>query len=120
MQKFKNILFVIVSTLVLANCGGGGGGGSEPAPVPTPPPAPTASISANPTTLWVNESVTLTWSSTNATGCSAGGEWKMSIIRPIGRRFLCHSITKDGEHSPIASLAHFDINRPSSNSCNHS
>ena len=41
MQKFKNIVFVIISTLVLANCGGGGGGGSEPAPVPAPTPAPT-------------------------------------------------------------------------------
>ena len=88
MQKFKNILFVIVSTLVLANCSGGGGGGSEPAPVPTllqhlrP-------ISANPTTLWVNESVTLTWSSTNATGCSAGGEWS-GDKDPSGEE-ECHS-----------------------------
>ena len=94
MQKFKNILFVIVSTLVLANCGGGGGGGSEPAPVPTPPPAPTASISANPTTLWVNESVTLTWSSTNATGCSAGGEWS-GDKDPSGEESV--TVTKDGE-----------------------
>ena len=45
MQKFKNILFVIVSTLVLANCGGGGGGGSEPAPVPVPTPAPAMDFS---------------------------------------------------------------------------
>ena len=94
MQKFKNILFVIISTLVLANCGGGGGGGSEPAPVPTPPPAPTASISANPTTLWVNESVTLTWSSTNATGCSAGGEWS-GDKDPSGEESV--TVTKDGE-----------------------
>ena len=95
MQKFKNILFVIISTLVLANCGGGGGGGgSEPAPVPTPPPAPTATISANPTTLWVNESVTLTWSSTNATGCSAGGEWS-GDKDPSGEESV--TVTKDGE-----------------------
>ena len=94
MQKFKNILFVIISTLVLANCGGGGGGGSEPAPVPTPPPAPTASISANPTTLWVNESVTLTWSSTNATGCSAGGEWSGDKDTSGEESF---TVTKDGE-----------------------
>jgi hypothetical protein len=96
MQKFKNIVFVIISTLVLANCGGGGGGGgSEPAPVPTPPPAPTASISANPTTLWVNESVTLTWSSTNATGCSAGGEWSGDNKDPSGEESV--TVTKDGE-----------------------
>jgi hypothetical protein len=75
MQKFKNILFVIISTLVLANCGGGGGGGSEPAPVPTPPPAPTSSISASVESLRINQTAELTWSSTNATSCTASGDW---------------------------------------------
>jgi hypothetical protein len=75
MQKFKNIFFVIISTLVLANCGGGGGGGSEPAPVPTPPPAPTSSISASVESLRINQTAELTWSSTNATSCTASGDW---------------------------------------------
>ena len=88
------VLSLILTTVFLSSCGGGGGGGSEPAPVPTPPPAPTASISADPTTLWVNESVTLTWSSTNATGCSAGGEWS-GDKDPSGEESV--KVTKDGE-----------------------
>ena len=79
MQKFKNILFVIISTLVLANCGGGGGGGSsEPAPVPVPTPAPasTASLSIESELVPFEGSVTLSWSSTNATSCTASGDWE--------------------------------------------
>ena len=60
---------------MLANCGGGGGGGSEPAPVPTPPPAPTSSISASVESLRINQTAELTWSSTNATSCTASGDW---------------------------------------------
>ena len=93
-QFVARVLSLILTTIALASCGGGGGGGSEPAPVPTPPPAPTASISANPTTLWVNESVTLTWSSTNATGCSAGGEWSGDKDTSGEESF---TVTKDGE-----------------------
>ena len=35
-----------------------------------PPPAPTATLSASPTSINAGQSSTLTWSSTNATGCS--------------------------------------------------
>ena len=78
MQKFKNIIFVIISTLVLANCGGGGGGGSEPAPVPVPTPAPasTASLSIESEIVPYWDTVTLSWSSTNATSCTASGDWE--------------------------------------------
>ena len=80
MQKFKNIFFVIISTLVLANCGGGGGGGSEPAPVPVPTPAPasTADLAIGETVMDFGDSITLTWSSTNATSCQASGDWEGS------------------------------------------
>ena len=40
-----------------------------------PPPAPTVSLTANPTTVDVNGSSTLSWSSTDASACSAGGAW---------------------------------------------
>lgn len=39
------------------------------------PTAPTVSISANPTTLTEGNASTLTWSSTNATSCTASGAW---------------------------------------------
>ncbi len=38
-------------------------------------PAPTVTLSANPTTVNSGGSSTLTWSSTNATGCTASGGW---------------------------------------------
>lgn len=42
----------------------------------TPPPSPpTVSLSASPNTVSSGQSSTLTWSSTNATGCTASGAW---------------------------------------------
>jgi YD repeat-containing protein len=56
---------VVESTVVLP----------APPPPPPPPPAPTVSISANPSSVTSGTSSTLTWSSTNATSCSASGAW---------------------------------------------
>lgn len=42
---------------------------------PPPPPAPTASLSANPTSINSGQNSVLTWSSTNATSCTASGAW---------------------------------------------
>lgn len=41
---------------------------------PTAPP-PTVNLSANPTTVTAGQSSTLTWSTTNATSCTASGDW---------------------------------------------
>ena len=68
-----------ISTIVLGflyACGGGGGGGGG-YDTPTTP-APTISISANPTSVLVSDDTELTWSSTNATSCSASGAWSGS------------------------------------------
>ena len=56
--------------LFIVSCGGGGGGGGS---TPTPPttPAPTVNLSAEPTSVVLESTSTLTWSSTNATSCSA-------------------------------------------------
>ena len=43
-----------------------------------PTPTPTVSISANPTNVVTNGSTTLNWSSTDATGCTASGDWSGS------------------------------------------
>ena len=40
-----------------------------------PPPVPTVTLTANPTSVNSGSSSTLTWSSTNATGCAASGAW---------------------------------------------
>ena len=61
---------VFICLLIIVSCGGGGGGGN-PAP-PTPPlVAPTVNLSANPVSVELNNAATLSWSSTNATTCSA-------------------------------------------------
>jgi chitodextrinase len=38
-------------------------------------PTPTVSITASPASITAGQSSTLTWSSTNATGCTASGDW---------------------------------------------
>lgn len=43
-----------------------------------PPPVPTVSLSVAPTTITLGQSAVLTWSSTNAGGCSASGAWSNS------------------------------------------
>jgi hypothetical protein len=57
------------AALLLAACGGGSGS----VPVTTVPPAPTATLTANPTTVAGGGTSTLTWSSANATSCTASG-----------------------------------------------
>ncbi|MDB9899271.1 Ig-like domain-containing protein, partial [Gammaproteobacteria bacterium] len=66
----KKILSITFSILFIASCGGGGGGGGS---TPTTPstPAPTVNLSAEPTLVLVENTSTLTWSSSNATSCSA-------------------------------------------------
>jgi len=63
---FITLLFVI------ASCGGGGGGGGS-----SEPPVPGASItlSISDDQIYIGNSVTLTWSTSNASSCSASGSW---------------------------------------------
>lgn len=63
----------------LSACGGGGGGDSGP---PTPPPVPTVTLTAASSQVVDGATVSLTWSSTNATSCTASGGW--SGTRPTG------------------------------------
>lgn len=41
--------------------------------------APTVSLTASPTSINSGDSSTLTWSSTNATGCAGGGAWSSNL-----------------------------------------
>ncbi len=75
-------------------CTGPGGSASASTTVmvsgmPPPPPVPTVSLAANPTSVANGASSTLTWSSTNATSCTASGAWsgsKATFRQPIYRR----------------------------------
>ena len=68
----------VAACLLLVSCGGGGGGGASSAPTATPNPV-IVSIGASPTALTVGQSTTLTWSSSNATGCQASGAWSGTV-----------------------------------------
>jgi hypothetical protein len=63
----KKLLPIIFSIFFIVSCGGGGGGGGS---TPTTP-APTVNLSAEPTSVLLESTSTLIWSSTNATSCSA-------------------------------------------------
>ena len=66
---FKNLFLPVISITVISSCGGGGSGDNPTSPVS--PLVPTINFSANPMSVELNNSSTLSWSSTNATSCSA-------------------------------------------------
>ena len=81
---------LLTSSFLLVSCGGGGGGS---APEPAPIPAPTVSISASPMSLFVDEQVTISWSSNNSTACEASESWQ-GVKSTSGEEVL--TITVDG------------------------
>ena len=62
--------------VTLAACGGGGGSGGGSSGNPSP--APTVTLTASRTQTLAGETVVLTWSSTNATSCTASLGWSGS------------------------------------------
>jgi hypothetical protein len=71
----KHALIALTAT-VLVGCGGGGSGGGDAAAQGggvTPPPS--LSLTANPTSVASGAASMLSWTSTNATSCSASGAW---------------------------------------------
>jgi len=66
------LLSAPVICVVLVACGGGGYGGGGMA-VP-----PTINLAAQPSTITVGQSATITWSTGNATSCNASGAWSGS------------------------------------------
>lgn len=81
LMKSYRFAALAAAVLALSACGGGGGGGETPStpstpstPAPSVPlpstPAPTASISLSKSKSAIGESVTVNWSSTNATSCN--------------------------------------------------
>ena len=76
MIKILNkIIPTIALTLIITSCGGGGGGGGGDTYTPPATPAATSTISLSSEKGYVGDTVTVTWSSTNATGCTASNAW---------------------------------------------
>ena len=68
----RNYYSFLILLFVVASCGGGGGGGGSVEPTV---PSATITLSISDNQIYIGESVTLTWSTTNATSCSASGSW---------------------------------------------
>ena len=83
MKPVLKKIFISFSVFLIVSCGGGGGGGDTSGGGggggTTPTPTPTATLSSSTSSVEVNTDFTLTWSSTNATACSASGDWSDSI-----------------------------------------
>lgn len=79
MKRLSLLVCGLISGLILAGCGGGGSGGSSSSLTASQPvvstPAPTITASFSKPTANVGTPVALTWSSTNATSCTASGAW---------------------------------------------
>jgi len=70
-------LYIYLSLLfVIASCGGGGGGGGSTPEPPVPGASITLSISDD--QIYLGNTVTLTWSTSNASSCTASGSWSGS------------------------------------------
>ena len=65
--------------LLISSCGGGGGGSTPSTPTAPITPPPTVNLSADSTSVLLGNTSTLTWSSTNASSCSADWTSQTSI-----------------------------------------
>ena len=64
----KTLSFLLLFSILLSACGGGGGGGGGGS-------SPTVNLQSSDAEMLVDSPITLTWSSSNATSCSASGDW---------------------------------------------
>jgi len=71
--KFKNLLLFLLVTLIIS-CGGGGSSNSGGSDIAASSPSIT-NFSSDSTSIFINESVTLSWSSTYTSSCLRSGDW---------------------------------------------
>ena len=69
-MRYVSILFLALSVIIISSCGGGGGGGGSPAL-----PSISVNISSSDNAISVGDSISLSWSSSNASSCNASGSW---------------------------------------------
>ena len=72
---FRHLYIYLSLLFVVASCGGGGGGGSTPEP---PVPGASITLSISDDQIYLGNTVTLTWSTSNASSCTASGSWSGS------------------------------------------
>ena len=111
----KNYLYLTTLIFIITSCGGGGGGGGSSEP---PVAAPTVSISLSSSSIVLGESVTINWSSSNATGCTATGSWSGSkatsgteTLTPSGVGFFNYGISCSGSGGSRSSSVGLEVYR---------
>jgi hypothetical protein len=98
--KLRSAFVMCVSCALLTACGGS----NSPAPGPTTPSGPpTVTLSPASANAFVGQPVMLTWSSTNATSCTASGAWNGSLqtsgsqsVTPVAAGAQTYSIACSG------------------------
>jgi uncharacterized protein (TIGR03118 family) len=92
--------------LLLAGCGGYGGGGSGSYGNGAAAAPPTVSLSVAPTSIVLGQSATLTWSSTNTSGCTASGGFSgaeatagTSVVTPTSAGSVTFTLTCSGTNA---------------------
>ncbi|HEX4039916.1 MAG TPA: beta-propeller fold lactonase family protein [Acidobacteriaceae bacterium] len=101
-------------------CTGSGGSTSQSATLTVnAPAAPTAMISVAPATITLGGSATLTWSSTNATACTASGAWSgtqstsgTQSVTPTAAGTDAYELTCTGAGGSASSTATLTVNAP--------
>jgi len=71
----QTISGLTANSLYMLTCSGAGGSVNDTVSVTVAAPAPTLSFSASPGSVSQNGSTTLSWNSTDATSCTASGDW---------------------------------------------
>tara|TARA_B110000208_G_scaffold112255_1_gene138319 strand:+ start:76 stop:2421 length:2346 start_codon:yes stop_codon:yes gene_type:complete len=69
---FKKLIPVLITSSVVSSCGGGAGSTS---PDVLATQAPTVTLAVGSTSTYIHEPLDVTWSSTNATSCTASDDW---------------------------------------------
>jgi hypothetical protein len=107
-----------MATYTLA-CTGPGGNGTASANLAVTPAPPTVSISVNPTSVVLGISSTLTWSSTNATSCTASGSWSGSqptsgsqSVTPTAVGMATYSLNCTGAGGTTGASANLTVTPP--------
>ena len=86
-----NKAIIIFSLVLLSACGDGGGGGGS-----TPTAQATASISASTKSVMQGDSIVISWTSSNASSCTASGYWSGSKVTSDSETVL---MTGDGDQT---------------------
>ncbi len=74
-SRTANVTVQVCIALALSACGGGGGGSGSPPPPPPPIPPPTVTIAATPRIVRSGATTQVTWTTTDATSCTASNGW---------------------------------------------